>query len=374
MDRLSIAHANTLLLTSMAALMLSLPQVAASQPAATASRVNARQVPDGVVGDVDLSGRSAEVKSIVDRLDFGSYKQLIVDLAWFRDRRAGTEQNRLANEWIEETLSGWGYVVERFRYDQNGDTLEQVYATNVGSTVPDEMVILGAHMDGIGGGEAANDNASGTALVMEIARVLASDSIKTDRSVRFALWNGEEAGLVGSRAYVGERAPLQGVEEPPGSGRYPEPRWIAMIQHDKVLFDHGNPVQHHQSWSADIDIEFQLVSEMSDESADLGIEMINANRMFATDYPAVLSNAMSSTDSVPFANETATVSVRENRRKYEIGWLGPSGHGARGSDPHWHQRSDLTVTYSDWDYLLGFNAAQTTLGATARLVGARRAE
>lgn len=37
---------------------------------------------------------------------------------------------------------------------------------------------------------------------------------------------------------------LQGVEDPPGSGRYPEPRWFGMIQHDTVLFDHGNPVHH----------------------------------------------------------------------------------------------------------------------------------
>ena len=48
---------------------------------------------------------------------------------------------------------------------------EQVYCTKVGSTRPQEMYIIGAHMDGIGYGAAVNDDASGTALVMELARI-----------------------------------------------------------------------------------------------------------------------------------------------------------------------------------------------------------
>jgi hypothetical protein len=67
----------------------------------------------------------------------------------------------------------------------------------------------------------------------------------------------------------------------------------------------------------------------------------------------------------------AAVSVRENRRLYEIGWQGPQGYGARGSDPNWHQPTDLFVRYSNDDFRLGFNAMQTTLGATLRMVGAR---
>src|SRR5438045_2186081 len=64
---------------------------------------------------------------------------------------------------------------------------EAVYCTKVGATRPEEMYIVSAHMDGHGWGEAANDDGSGTALVMEVARVLNSPDVQTERTIRFAL-------------------------------------------------------------------------------------------------------------------------------------------------------------------------------------------
>ncbi len=322
----------------------------------------------GVLGGVEMTAADSAVKAIVDRLDFDSYKEILYGLTRFGDREQGTERNAQAIDWIEAQLQGWGYETGRIYYEftPRGDSVaqprEEVYATLVGSTVPQEMYIIGAHMDGRGGGEAANDDGSGTALVMEIARVLATSGIATARSVRFALWNNEETGLNGAEAYVEQRAPLQGIEEPAGSGRYPEPKWLGMIQHDMMMWDHGNPVTFNQALDADVDIEFQLNSEMATESAALAMKLLNANRMFATDYPAVMSNAMSNTDSREFQDHVASVSLRENRRLYETG---------NRANPHWHQPTDLFVTFSDADFRLGFNAAQTTLAAIVQLVEAR---
>src|SRR6201999_581796 len=75
---------------------------------------------------------------------------------------------------------------------------EEVYCTKVGTVHPEEMYIVAAHMDGIGWGEAANDDGSGTALVMELARIFSSPDVRTDRSIRFILWNNEETGLDGA--------------------------------------------------------------------------------------------------------------------------------------------------------------------------------
>jgi hypothetical protein len=328
---------------------------------------------ENILGGVPLTSADSLRQRIVDRLDFDSYKELVRGLTQFGDREQGTARNAAAIDWIEGRLRGWGYETERLRYEFTprerpgrrtppGGPREEVYATKIGATRPDLMYIISAHMDGRGGGEAANDDGSGTALVMEIARVLASDDIESDVSIRFALWNNEESGLDGSRAYVEQRAPLQGIEDPPGSGRYPEPRWLGLIQHDMMMWDHGNPVTYEQALDADVDVEFQLNSAFAEASAQLGLALLNANRLHASDYPAVLSNAMSNTDSAPFMDLVPSVSLRENRRLYETG---------SGANPHWHQKTDLFVTFSDADFLLGLNAAQTTLGGLTRLAGVR---
>jgi len=243
---------------------------------------------------------------------------------------------------------------------------EEVFCTKVGTTHPEEAYIVAAHMDGIGWGEAANDDGSGTALVMEIARVLNSPDIQTERSIRFALWNNEETGLNGSPAYVDQRKDLQGKEDPAGSGRYPEPKWLGLIQHDMMLFDHGMPhdgvVSKEQRAEADVNVEFQSASKQAAQSAALGWALVSANEKFAADYPASLGSHMTNTDSTPFQDLVASVSVRQNERGAQIG---------NGWDPHWHQPTDVYVTFSDKDFRLGLNAAQTTLGAILQLAGAR---
>lgn len=68
----------------------------------------------------------------------------------------------------------------------------------------DEVVMIGAHFDSWQGGTGATDNAAGSAVMMEVMRILKSLGKPLDRTVRIALWSGEELGLLGSRAYVKE--------------------------------------------------------------------------------------------------------------------------------------------------------------------------
>jgi hypothetical protein len=203
---------------------------------------------------------------------------------------------------------------------------EEVFCTKIGATHPEEMYIVGAHMDGKGWGEAANDDASGTALVMEIARILSAPEVTTERSIRFALWNNEETGpgTTGSEAYVDQRKDLQGKEDPPGSGKYPEPRWLGMIQHDMMLFDHGMPrrdgtVSEHQRREADVNIEFQSRSKFAAQAAELAWIFRDANEKYATDYPAQVGNHMTNTDSTPFQDLTPAISRSVDRRSRRVG-------------------------------------------------------
>lgn len=376
----------------------------------------------------------ANVTALVGRLDLERYKATIEGLTQFGDRLAGTDRNQRAVEWIDAQLRGYGCATERMQFtvdppsprpaqapgadpppaaviasgeirtsvggsrlrgitrrttpnndaaaqpDEALRTLnaqpvspgprEQVYCTKVGTTRPDEMYIVGAHMDGRGFGEGADDNASGTALVMELARVFSGPDVETEPSIRFALWNHEEGGSLGARAYVEQRRALQGSEEPAGSGAYPEPTWLGMIQHDMMLFDHGMPradgsLGPTQRPEADVNIEFQSTAELADEAMALAFFFRDANERYATDYPAAVGPHMTNTDSRFFMDIVPAISLRENERGMHVG---------AGWNPNWHQPTDLFATYADEDFRLGLNAAQTTLGALAELAGLRLRE
>jgi hypothetical protein len=243
---------------------------------------------------------------------------------------------------------------------------EEVYCTKIGSKHPDQMYILGAHMDGIGWGEAANDDGSGTALVMELARIFSSPDVTTDVSIRFALWNNEETGLNGATAYVTQRKDLQGIESPAGSGKYPEPKWLGMIQHDMMMFDHGMPhkdgtMSKEQRPEADVNIEYQVTSKFADAAMAMAHKFQLADDKYATDYPANVGPHMTNTDSSPFMDITPSLSLREVERGAQMG---------AGWDPQHHQPTDVYSFYNDDDFRLGLNSAQITLGAIGQLSGA----
>lgn len=81
-------------------------------------------------------------------------------------------------------------------------TVANTVAEIPGTDLADELVMLGAHMDSWHSGTGTTDNATGCAVVMEAVRILQALGLKPRRTIRVALWTGEEQGLLGSRAYV----------------------------------------------------------------------------------------------------------------------------------------------------------------------------
>lgn len=228
-------RSSRLLIAAFAAVSVSQPTFASAQRA--------------VLRDQSVAVDSTDpVALMVARLDLERYKATIKGLTTFGDRRAGTDRNRAAIDWIEAQLKSYGCTnTERITYEHlqfarppatpttppsataptrpnpavagsaaaarrsgppvaagggrargirtrtgvNNDSMaqpdeklralnsqpstpgerEQVYCTKIGTTKPDEMYIIGGHMDGIGWGEAANDDGSGSAIVMELARI-----------------------------------------------------------------------------------------------------------------------------------------------------------------------------------------------------------
>jgi len=86
-------------------------------------------------------------------------------------------------------------------YDDNLNSFN-IVAEIPGTDKADEVVMLGAHFDSWQSGTGATDNAAGDTVMMEAMRILKATSARMRRTVRLALWTGEEEGLLGSRAYV----------------------------------------------------------------------------------------------------------------------------------------------------------------------------
>ena len=83
-----------------------------------------------------------------------------------------------------------------------GRTVNNAIAELSGTDLADEVVMLGGHLDSWHAATGATDNAVGVAVMMEAARILAAIGIEPRRTIRVALWGGEEQGLLGSQAYV----------------------------------------------------------------------------------------------------------------------------------------------------------------------------
>ena len=201
---------------------------------------------------------------------------------------------------------------------------------------------------------------------MELARLFSAADVHTERSIRFAFWNNEETDYGGSRAYIAQRRALQGREDPRGSGRYPEPKWLGLIQHDMMLFDHGMPradgtVRPEQRPEADVNIEFQSDSAFARQSQELAWMFQAANELYATDYPAP--------SAITWPAPTRRCSWTSCRRS-AFARTNAACRSARAGIRTGTRPTDVFATFSDNDFRLGLNAAQTTLGAIGRLAGA----
>jgi carboxypeptidase Q len=100
-----------------------------------------------------------------------------------------------------------------------GKTSYNVVGEIPGTDKADEVVMLGGHLDSWHGGTGATDNAIGSTIMIEAARVIQSLGLKPRRTIRVALWSGEEEGLLGSIAYVKQHF---------GTAEDPKPEWYKL--------------------------------------------------------------------------------------------------------------------------------------------------
>lgn len=119
-------------------------------------------------------------------------------------KRRGTPELTNTLEWLKNKYLSYGYTTAQMQedaYTYSGSTAvcKNLIVTKVGTTYPNTYVIVCGHYDSIGG-TGTNDNGSGIACILEMARLL--QNVNTQYSIKFINFSGEEDGLKGSQHYV----------------------------------------------------------------------------------------------------------------------------------------------------------------------------
>jgi hypothetical protein len=148
------------------------------------------------------------IQSILDAVDSATIYQEIITLSNFHTRQAQSSGARQAQNYLSTTFRDYGFTVTAHTW-QSGYS-DNVIAEIRGTTSPNEIVVIGAHYDSrstdrfstTARAPGADDNGSGTATNIELARVISQLGVRFRRTLRILAFSGEEQGLLGSRAYA----------------------------------------------------------------------------------------------------------------------------------------------------------------------------
>ncbi|MFI9819892.1 M28 family metallopeptidase [Streptomyces sp. NPDC052013] len=118
------------------------------------------------------------------------------------NRAHGRPGYKASLDYVKAKLDAAGFTTTVQQFTTSGRTGYNLIADWPGGD-PNQVVMAGAHLDGVSSGPGINDNGSGSAAVLETALAVARAQYRPAKHLRFAWWGAEELGLVGSRYYVG---------------------------------------------------------------------------------------------------------------------------------------------------------------------------
>ncbi len=147
---------------------------------------------------VSMRDVAIELDSLIALVVQDTLYDYVSTLQAFPGRVCGSSGNYQARDWIVSKFSDYGY--DSVYTDNFMTNYYNVVATKIGARFPDHQVVVGGHFDAVSGSPGADDNGSGTAGVLELARILSG--IETDMTFVFVTFDAEEIGLYGSYDYV----------------------------------------------------------------------------------------------------------------------------------------------------------------------------
>lgn len=179
------------------------------------------------------------------------------------------------------------------RFHRESPTAWNSLAEIPGSDKSAEVVMAGAHLDSWHAGTGATDNAAGSAVVLEAMRILKALGVKPKRTIRAALWSGEEQGLLGSRAYVTEHfasrpAPTDEAELALPA-RWQKPTWpiTPKPEHAKIAayfnLDNGGGRVHGIYAQENLGAKM-LFEKFIEPVKDLGVTTVTMENTGSTDH------------------------------------------------------------------------------------------
>lgn len=232
--------------------------------------------------------------------------------------------------WIKNRYQSLGYtdIVEQ-AFSYSGGTTHNIIVTKTGTTYPNTYIIIDGHYDTING-PGANDNGSGTVLLLELARIL--KDVDTEYSIKFIHFSGEESGLIGSNHYVNNTVIPQSLDIELVFN-IDEVGGVNGMVNDTVVCeeDRSTPTSNNAASSAITQI------------------LANAVELYST-LKSEISYAYGS-DYVPFENNGEVI----------------TGLFEKNETPYAHTANDL-LTNMDVNYL--FEVTKGSLGATLHFSGA----
>ena len=139
-------------------------------------------------------------RGIVQNVSASNILDDLTTLVDFGVKEPGSSEIEAAKNWIIARYQTLGYTtIETQPFNVYGQTTSNIIITKTGSVYPNTFLIIDGHYDTLNG-PGANDNGSGTVLILELARLL--KDVDTEYSIKFIHFSGEEEGLVGSEYYV----------------------------------------------------------------------------------------------------------------------------------------------------------------------------
>jgi hypothetical protein len=155
--------------------------------------------------DRDMITGVDDLMTLISNVSQDSLESYTYRLQAFYRRLAGTDSNYAARDWIQSKFIEFGYdSVYLDPFTSYVGNCYNVVAVKEGSVRPDLQIVVGGHFDGVSGSPAADDNGSGTAATMELARILMNE--QTDVTFIFIAFDSEEQGLNGSYHYADNAA------------------------------------------------------------------------------------------------------------------------------------------------------------------------